>query len=110
MSSIVYHRPIRIIASEIAELRQVAGCYNYFLASYESSQMPEARLQVQLNKSIIWKTINALEVEKHEAEMYAREIGKEVERRMKFENYQYSPLEDAAIKAFNSDRRYSITE
>lgn len=96
------------IQTEIEELKSVLGCYNHFLASYGSSQMKVAYVQVQINKAIINKSINELHLEIDEAKAGLMEQFKipVTVRRV----YDASPQEQQAIKNFNSDKRFTITE
>lgn len=111
MTTLRKHRFSGDIAKEIQTLKDIAGCYNHFLASYESSQMQVAKAQIQLNKILIWKEINKLQEEYDNVMIEARLIGKEVEAsKPKMDQYKYTELEDKAIMLFNSDKRYTITE
>lgn len=101
-----------IIANEIQNLKDIIGCYKHFEASYEASQMPVAKAQVQLNKIVARKHLSELEAELHAVYQVAREAGKErpAPEKPQWINYKFSPLEERALLLDRADKRYTIHE
>lgn len=96
------------VFTEMEVLREVRGCYNHFLASFESNEMKVAAVQVQLNKIAINKALNELQLE-----LDAIQAGiKLLTPQPTTKRYTYQPTEseDRAIMLFNSDKRFTITE
>ena len=103
-------RALSEVAAEIRECEKILSCYNHFIPSYEASQMPVANVQIQLNRIVIKKTLRELHAEWHEVRTATLPPMVTEARPVTMETYIASPLEEAAIIAFNTDKRYCITE
>lgn len=99
-------KSLTVLYSELETMQDIRGCYNHFLTSYESSKMPIANAQVQLNKAILNKEINLLHLDIDEAKAGVVEEIKGTIR----ERHVASPEQMEAIMLFNKDKRFTITE
>ena len=94
------------IQSELEHLKEIRGCYNHFLTSYEASKMPITNAYVQLNRTIINKEINALYLE---IDKVKSSIVHEVKVTVR-ETHVPTPEFIEAITHFNNNKNYTITE
>lgn len=97
------------VYTELETLKEIRGCYNHFLASYEANDMKVAAVQIQLNRIVVNKAINELYLELDEIKALVMHNINAEPTTLRY-TYKATPDEVKAIMSFNTDPRFTITE
>ncbi|MCO6147505.1 hypothetical protein [Flavobacterium sp. NRK1] len=100
-------RNLDIILKEIVELSEIKSAYKHYLASNRSLTEVENTTQVQANRRIITKSIEALYMELLTEKTKYKTL---VKSKITTKTITHTADEKNAILHFNHDKRFTITE